>query len=380
MLDFFSPALYYSIFLGLLIILVLTKIIEINNTGTIQRKGNNIELFKTIIVALIFIIFFGLRDPYDLKGYFADTSGYTNYYESVKNSMLPSFFDDLQLNNVDFSSEFVFRFLRDFFAINHFDVSCWYLIVALIYIGCGTWAICKFFPGNEYLAFLFWITSFCFYSGGINGIRNADATSLCILGISFLLCNKNLIVPIILFLLSYYTHHSAGILILAFLLSYYFIRNTKIAIIIWILAIILSLLLGNQIANYALLLELDDRAEKYLINGSDTDLMLKAFSHIGFRWDFLLYSALPIIQGWYFIYKLKFRSVKYQVLLNTYILANSVWIIFMYAAFTNRFAMLSWSIIGFVIGYPIIKCKFLRHRLFWISSFLFGQIILYFIF
>lgn len=73
---------------------------------------------------------------------------------------------------------------------------------------------------------------------------------------------------------------------------------------------------------------------------------------MGFRWDFLIYSALPIVTSCYFLFREEYRDVMYTWLLNIYIAANAFWILCMYAAFSNRFAQLSWFLMGFVFIYP----------------------------
>lgn len=46
---------------------------------------------------------------------------------------------------------------------------------------------------------------------------------------------------------------------------------------------------------------------------------------------------------------------KYKLLINTYIFANSFWIMVMNAAYSNRFAYLSWFLYPIVLAYPCLK-------------------------
>lgn len=360
MLDLVPDHLYNLTFTCFLIILVIIKIIPTSNNGDIlSYESNNIGYIKTILLGFVLIIFLGCRNPYGDIKYFADTSGYAGYYYSIQSGVSPTTLETIEHGNADFSSEWLFGVIRDLCIFLNFDVTIWFIIVATIYILPIIWVIRRLFPGYEYLAFLFWICSFGFYSGGVNGIRNADSISIFILGFTLICTNKrnyfNIIIGLLLCLSSYFIHHSISILIIAFIVSILFVKKTYQAIIIWCFAIIMSLTSGNSLANLAMALGFEERAESYLQNGIDANMMEKSFSHYGFRWDFLIFSSIPIIMGWYVTVKRKIKNNFYQLLLNTYIIANAVWIVFMYAAYTNRFAALSWSLFPFVICYPLIK-------------------------
>lgn len=353
------PSIFYRIFFLVFIsILTLGKIISNGNATIISPDIKSHGLIKIVLIGGFLVLFFGLRSPYDPDSVFADTSGYTYFYERVQDGADSSLYDQANDDEADNNSEFGFYLIRDTFAINGVNVSIWYLFVAAIYIFFTIWAIHKLFPNYEYLAFLFWLTSFGIYEGGINGIRNADACSIFLLGFSYFIANhRKVILGTILLLFAYFTHHAAGILIISFIGAYFFIKSTKSAVGIWILSIILSLLFGNTIANYIAALGLEDRMDEYMKISGNEAYMESAFAHVGFRWDFLLYSSIPIILGWYVTVVSGVKNRIYQILLNTYILANAVWIVFMYSAFTNRYAMLSWFLYGFILCYPILKFR-----------------------
>src|SRR5690606_25184293 len=79
------------------------------------------------------------------------------------------------------------------------------------------------------------------------------------------------------------------------------------------------------------------------------------FSSTGFRWDFLLYSSTAVFAGWYYIVKRNYKDKIYFWLFNTYVFSNAFWILVIRANFSNRFAYLSWFMIGLVIIYPLLK-------------------------
>lgn len=354
----FPDSLYRPIFEIFIIVLVIIKSAPVEDSCILSYDRNS--YVKTYIIGFLLIIFFGLRNPDGSIKYFADTSGYAAFYNMVGRGDLMSTTDELNYGVQSYTGEWLFYVIRDFFAVRNFEVNFWFIIVAAIYIIPVILGIHKLLPGYEYLMFLFWICSFGFYSGGVNGIRNANAISIFFLGFICisLYRNKNiktLILGCLLCLISYLFHHSVIILIISFIASLFWVKNTKFALLIWTFAIITSLFLGNTMAIIAVGLGFEERASSYLGNGSNTNAMTQVFAYIGFRWDFLLFSSMPIIFGYYVTIYKRIKDRFYQILLNTYILANSVWIIFMYAEYTNRFAALSWFLFPFVLCYPMIK-------------------------
>jgi len=81
------------------------------------------------------------------------------------------------------------------------------------------------------------------------------------------------------------------------------------------------------------------------------------FSSTGFRFDFLIYSAAPLVLAFHYIFKKNFDDPVYKRILHTYIVANAFWIMIIRANFSNRFAYLSWFLMGIVVIYPILKTK-----------------------
>lgn len=73
---------------------------------------------------------------------------------------------------------------------------------------------------------------------------------------------------------------------------------------------------------------------------------------------FLVYSATPIAIGWYFIIKKKWQDNRFEKLFKIYLVANAVWILIIQASFSNRFAYLSWFLMGVIVIYPFLKYSF----------------------
>lgn len=118
----------------------------------------------------------------------------------------------------------------------------------------------------------------------------------------------------------------------------------------WIGSIFISAVAGGFVESFFTGLGFDDRMDNYL-NSTEYD---DQFSSTGFRWDFLLYSAMPIWLGWYVVIKKKIFNNQYLLLLHTYILANAFWVMLIRASFSNRFAYLSWFMYPLVLAYPLL--------------------------
>ena len=77
--------------------------------------------------------------------------------------------------------------------------------------------------------------------------------------------------------------------------------------------------------------------------------------------------------GWYFIFKKKIEDKFYTHLFGTYMIANAFWILVIRANFSNRFAYLSWFMMGAVIAYPMLKYKMWpdQHKILTITIFIY---------
>ncbi len=356
-MDFLITAYTYKyIYFAFIVILLFSRIL---GTGghLIEPEALRKSWAKTVAVGLFFVLFFGLRPTVGVSMY--DTAGYAyrfGLYQHV---------DLIEDIDIEKGKEIVWEFIGRGIAALGCTVHVWFLIVALIYISFNIVACRILFPNNIYLAFLAYVIFFLFYQGGINGIRNADAYSIVFCAIALFPTHYRYRYPMmaLMFICAYEIHSSVAILIMAFVCACTVVRSTKFAVLIWLGAIFMSLAAGNYLAEYAVGFTDDIRAERYLAAGQDMKMMEKGFSHVGFRWDFLIFSLLPIVIGWYVLVIHKSKDHFYQILLNTYILANAVWVVFIYAAFSNRFAMLSWCIYPYVMIYPFIKMHVWRSQL-----------------
>ena len=103
----------------------------------------------------------------------------------------------------------------------------------------------------------------------------------------------------------------------------------------------------------------EDVVATYFLN---KDEYASSFAYTGFRWDFLLYSSTAVFASYYFRFKKAFNDDFYNRLSNTFLVANSIWILVIQASFSNRFAYLSWFMMGLIIIYPFLKQVFWNNQ------------------
>ena len=330
---------YYLIYLLLVMIMTISKyriICNYQRYEVICRKYSYREIF---FFSLFFFIFYGLR-PYEG---FGDTGTYVASYMRLRDFGVYNAF------GVDSPSKDILFFVYEKFCTKIVDAHLWLASITFYYIMlmlCGCW---KIDPKHGALLMLFCVGSFVFYTYAVNGIRNGMACSLSILAIAFLSKDKRLY-AILLSIIAVGCHKSVALPVLAMFFSYY-IKQPKYMFIFWVCCIFLSVSIGGYIDYFLSSFNFDERLETNLLQNEADGLVL---SH-NFRWDFLLYSFLPVFLGWYTILKRKLYNKTYLLLLGTYIYSNSFWILSIRAIYSARIAYLSWFIYPIVLAYPILN-------------------------
>ena len=307
-------------------------------------KGSPTTIFPIIIIVLT-IIYIGTRPIWC----YTDTELYTTMFRLVQNGT----WDSLKSAEGEPLWDFI-----EYTCIGFTTASGWLLVIATFYISFMCIATYRWLPRHYLLTIVFLFTAFSFWSYGTNGIRNGMATSIAMLGLSFF-CRrkKELITGYLLLILACLTHKSCMLTIVAATIAL-FLRNTKLNISIWLICILLGILFQEQFkALFAGLID-DNRAAYYLNMEVSTDM----FSQAGFRWDFIIYSAIPIIIGWIAITKTKYIDKTYAFILHTYIFSNACWVLINTVTYSNRFAYLSWFLYPIVLIYPFCKYKFLTNQ------------------
>lgn len=290
---------------------------------------------------LCLILYIGLRP---INGaYFGDMETYQNMYNLYLSGYSGSFEQDAGF-------DFFMKYSASFLPIEFF-----FLLVAFIYVFLHYWAAKRFFYAYWHYGFIMFIASFSFWSYGTNGLRNGLAAAMVLLAFSF---EKKKSVAIALALVAVSFHKAMLLPVVAYFITF-INNNTKNYLLVWVLCIPISLVAGGVFEIIFAGLGLDDARLSYLTEGNVNE---DEFSSVGFRWDFLAYSASAASAGFYFIIKKQFKDVLYQRLLNVYLLSNAFWILVIRANFSNRFAYLSWFMMGLVIIYPFLKGNFMKNQ------------------
>lgn len=340
MIDFVPVLLYTQLFNYLILFLVVMAAVQ-GFSGTILQRSTAAanSAWGTLLVVII-ILYMGLRP---VSYVFGDTINYARTFYQIKS--------ENYVLGVGSGWEWLFDYLMKWFAKNS-DIYKFFLLCSVVYVGALWWAIRRIFGDYYYIPLLVAMSMFTFWAYGVNGIRNGMASSLIILALSF---RRNIPIASILCILALGCHKSVMITVAAAVLTI-FITNSKIYLWGWFASIIVSAATGNFVANILTSIGLggDDRMGNYM---NSTEFSGQ-FSNTGFRWDFLVYSAIPIMVGWYFIFKRNYTDKFYIWLFNIYLITNSFWVLVIRAEFSNRFAQLSWFIMPLVLIYPFFMKQF----------------------
>lgn len=333
------PTIYNCLVFGLCMIVVMRNYSVEDNTIIYAKPSLPIP---AILLTLFLIVFLGTRPS-------SFVFGDSYFYEHTYNNYV----DDYEFPNLN--SEWLWNNMNTLSKNLGFEVHDFFLVVTVLYFGLMLLCCWRLFPNNTWIAVLFFFDSYSCYTYGVNGIRNGLGTSIVLLAVTFLTEKDwRKFVSIPLMLIVYGIHHSTMLPSAAALTAAFVIKEPKYAIRFWIASIFISLTMGNAVGDFFASLGFDDRMSSYFQGQEDTVTMSK-FSDTGFRFDFLLYSAMPVLMAWYVTVKRNFKDRAFNIIANTYILANAFWVMVIRASYSNRFAYLSWFIYPLVIAYPLLR-------------------------
>lgn len=235
-----------------------------------------------------------------------------------------------------------------------FPPNLFYLFIAAIYFS-GFYIVCKkFFPNHSFASFLVFLSAFSTFSYGTNGIKAGAAASLFLMALAY---RDRKYLSIFFVILSLGVHHSMQVLVAAYVLTSIKI-NPKYYFALWGICLLLSIahvtFFQTLFASFT-----DEHGARYLMN-IDSDW--NSGRRSGFRYDFVLYSMMPIMVGWYATHTKGIHDSTYYILLCTYLFANSMWLLCMYASYCNRIAYLSWFLHPLVLIYPFFLPEWGRTR------------------
>lgn len=331
-----NPFYYQELFSGAMALLALifgvTRVISPDNHY--QQKGSH--LFWPLLLCIGLSVWIGFRP---VSAAFGDTVNYAAEYSNL----------DPRHISMDWSGEWIWQWLMNGCKAAGLSVHVFFTIVAVGYVLAAFWAVYRFMPKDPMLGVVFLLNSLMFFPFAVNGLRNGLACHLVLLAASFLLDDK-WVTGSLLCLVALGFHRSVILPIAAIFVGIFLLRNVKVIILFWLSTILVSLLAGDVFSSLLAGLGFDDRMSQY-VSISD----YSEFSRTGFRWDFLLYSAAPVVMAWYVCIKKNLQDNWYNVICTVYCLCNAFWVLVIRSAFSNRFAYLSWFLYPIVIAYPLVN-------------------------
>ena len=331
-----SPFLYQKVFSASMAVLAMlvggTRIASPDNSHQKAGSTSAIPLFLCLALTL----WMGLRP---VSGAFGDTVNYAFQYATM----------DIRHVSMNWSGEWIWQWLMNGSKALGLSINTFFTIVAAGYVLSAFWAIYRFMPSDPMLGVVFLLNSLMFFPFGVNGLRNGLACHLVLLGTSFLLDDK-WIPGILVSLVAFGIHRSTMLPLAAVFVGLFVIQDIRYVLAFWAASIFISLVAGGPITEIFAGLGFDDRMTQYTTSSD-----MSQFSKVGFRWDFLLYSAFPVAMAWYVCLYKKNQDNWYNVICTVYCLCNAFWIMVIRSAFSNRFAYLSWFLYPIVIAYPLVN-------------------------
>lgn len=319
----------YLLFVALLTFFVSQEYTPFSSSDI--KKRNISHKSGALLLCVILILYIGLR-PIDIR--LGDTWA---YYLGFLNYDNQAFTFTWEADN------FLFDNLYSFIIASGFGVSFFFVIISTFYFVFIYEACKKLFPNDTLLAFLVYLAAFSTYSYGVNGIKAGAAASLFLVAVAFF--DRKVFSAIFLFF-SLGFHHSMILPIVAFVLTFFY-RKKKYYLLLWLFCLVIAALHITyfQSVFYGLTSE---KGQGYL----ELTNYEKAIS--GFRIDFIIYSVIPIIFGYWFTAQEHLQYKAYDFLWCVYTLCNAVWLLCVEASYSNRIAYLSWLLYPFVLLYPVI--------------------------
>lgn len=332
----FDASLYGPIYLqGVLFLTLMTAIVYAQGKAKADL-AINYNAGVLWILTISFIVIIGTRPISGL--YFVDMSTYAQTFENISTGGTKEW-EDIGFN-------IFVKICASTTTVSGFFVAC-----AALYFIPVMLAVRRIHEAWALAALVAFTGGFSFYSYSVNGMRNGIACSILLLAFAFY-GRKFWMVSLMLLAIS--MHKSAALPAVAFIVATICPRPWLFAV-GWSVCLVSSILVGERLsailANFIPIGD-DERLSTYLLSsglGGDRG---------GFRADFILYSIVPVLISYALAGPAARRDIFYRKIVCCYLLSNATWLLMMYAAFSNRFAYLSWFMMPWVAIYPFIPKNF----------------------
>lgn len=285
-----------------------------------------------VFIAVVLLIAFW---PDELS---SDKINYRNSFENLAAGTYPYWYSP---------KDILFFAYQRFCAATGMPSDAFFLLTSAIF--CTNFFIAgkRIFREKSSLYFFAMTVSLGFFSYGTNTLRAGLALSFLVLALSFY---PQRLKMLLLALIAVRIHKSTLIPVAAFAVAFLVPRPRLLAI-GWIGCLCISLAFGEQIQAYFgnFFIEAEDtRMSGYLLGENSNYKM-------GFRWDFVVYSLIPIVIGLWLRKREFFSDRFFNLVFGTYIIANGFWLLVIRMPFSDRVAYLSWFLFPMIILYPLLK-------------------------
>lgn len=331
---------YYTVYL--IFVTIITLFVYSNyskKNGNITYPLNKRKKDGTFILALLMVLFIGFRPA---SYVFVDMMNYITHYHALYEGVVFVFNRNAE--------NFLFDNYLTWIGSKYLGTTFLFVSIAAIYFICTYIACKRMFPQDTLAAYLVFLAAFSTFSYGTNGIKAGAAAAIFLMALSY---RKNLKICIPLIFVSWGFHHSMIMTVVAFALTLVY-KNPKVYFAGWCFCLLIAIahITFFQELFAEILSDSGDSSGANYLYSVDNEWGGKG----GFRIDFVIYSAMPILVGYWAVYKKKLQLSKiYTCLLNLYMTLNGTWMLCMYASFTNRIAYLSWFLYPVVLIYPYLN-------------------------
>ena len=239
--------------------------------------------------------------------------------------------------------------------------SGWFMVVAAFYFIGHAIAISRWLPRNFTFGVIFVVSAISFGAYSYNGLRQGMAAALCLAGLSLLPVEdkRNIKMLIIggLLLFCGASSHTSMIMFGLCAAVAYFCPGMRKAYVVWGVCLLLSPIATSFSTQLGALFISVGRFSTYSALEATT-----AYANLGWRWDFIIYSALPVLVAWYITERRRIEDKTYMLIASTYLYANAGWLLVNSIAYSNRFAYISWCLYPFVLCYPLLRMRLCKKQ------------------
>lgn len=226
----------------------------------------------------------------------------------------------------------------------------YFLFTAFIFSSSFYYFAKKEFSGSHVGYLLLLTCGMLGFSGYSNNvIRNGVAVALCL----YALTSDRRLFKYVLPVFAYFIHGSVMILIASYFVTIP-LKSIKLPMFFWVVCLFLSITRVDISTFFTMFGMMDKRVLEYTSKTSADVLAVYAKAGM-FRWDFLIYSVVPLCIAWWWINRYNYHNRMYIRFVNIYLLCNALWLLVIRQAYSDRFAFLSWLMIPIITLYPILR-------------------------